>query len=1125
MTEFCQAAPISSIDSAIFLLRQAIRLRGPSDIGLWASVCRLADAILSRCFHTRQPEDLDEAVVMLRGYLHSPLLPHLYRSQLLAWLCAALVMRFILKGRGADLAEATHLHAQQVRPNQHIWDEEGFDLFQQGTAILEEFLSSGNVPDLDTAVMLLQEALDMVHVEHPKRHLILGNLANTLYIRYQQTGRDHDLQDSIALNEEVYRLIPVTHPDRSNSLNNLAAALSTRFEQKGQVDDLEASILYHREALTLRPAPHPEHSVSLNNLGTSLSTRFETIGQVDDIEEAILCHQKALTLRPAPHPHRSISLHNLAASLSERFKQKGQMDDLEDSILLSREALTLGGPAPHPDRSSLLNNLATMLETRFEQKGQMNDLEESISHHRAALTLFPAPHPRRPSSLNNLASALSTRFRQIGQVDDLEEATLYRREALRLCPASHSDHPAALTNLASVLLTRFDQQNRVEDLEEAVLLCRQSLTLCPAPHPHRYAILHNLANALLEQFGQKGQVDDLEEGIAHSREALMFQPAPDFDRSLTLNNLASALSSRFEQKGQVDDLEEAIVHHRKALTFQPAQHLNRFGTLNNLANALATRFKQKGQADDLEEAILHLREALTLRSAPHPDRAQALNNLANTLSRQFEQKGQVDDIEEAILHFREAVELCSTHTGRSLLSHNLAHALSTRYEQTGQVDDLEEAVLFQQAALVCLPASNPQRCRSRAALGFYLCQNSGSSDRSLLDTAMNAFRDAVTSEPGPLLERLQAAKQWAINADDAKHASALEAYQAAVQLLPQVAMLASDVKSRHRLLADQLSGALSSRAAACAIRLGEFEQAVEMLEEGRSVFWSYALRLRTSLEDLQLACPELAQELRENARTIEQGSFREGPITTRANMESVMSMETEAVQYRRQNEDWLSTLERVRALEGFEGFMRPKKLASLQRAAARGPVVLLNVTVSSCDVLIVTSTAVDHVPLDTNLTVRDVVILANSIVSVTRGFASFTSQFQAPLESLMTKAETSRELVLNAAQDRHFGRRQKAPLRDADDVFRAVLAILWTIVVRPVIRHLRLEVRLFYETPSRSIFIYSRRNLTRLRACGGAQPVHLLFSPYMQQAYMHLVQKWEPSRMHPITWCRPTRLR
>lgn len=253
----------------------------------------------------------------------------------------------------------------------------------------------------------------------------------------------------------------------------------------------------------------------------------------------------------------------------------------------------------------------------------------------------------------------------------------------------------------------------------------------------------------------------------------------------------------------MNDLEEAILRYREALKLLSASHPVRSGSLNNLASALSSRFEQGGQAADLDEAIKLHREALTLRPAPHLDRSASLNNLAAVLSTRFKQKGQMEDLEEAISLHQDALILCpAPHPDRSVSLNNLADSLSTLYERNGLVDDLKEAISLCRKALVCLPPLHPHECRYTERLASSLCDMSGLRDMSLLKTPMDMFRNAANCTTGSILDRLMAAQTWARYADDARHPSALEAYQSAIQLLHHVVMLASDVNSRHRLLAD-----------------------------------------------------------------------------------------------------------------------------------------------------------------------------------------------------------------------------------------------------------------------------------------------------------------------------------
>ncbi|KAJ7631531.1 CHAT domain-containing protein, partial [Mycena rosella] len=179
--------------------------------------------------------------------------------------------------------------------------------------------------------------------------------------------------------------------------------------------------------------------------------------------------------------------------------------------------------------------------------------------------------------------------------------------------------------------------------------------------------------------------------------------------------------------------------------------------------------------------------------------------------------------------------------------------------------------------------------------------------------------------PFPCFQRLKAATTWAQHADKNNHDSALEAYETSVELLPQQALT---LKSTIGLATD---------AAACASRLNEIGKAVEFLEAGRSVFWSQALQLHTSLDDLEAVHPELAERIRNISKELEVGSHRAVssirilPAVDKAHM--MLDKDDQ---------------------QGFEGFLRPKLMNELKAAAINGPIIVLNASRSSCTAFIVT---------------------------------------------------------------------------------------------------------------------------------------------------------------------------
>lgn len=119
--------------------------------------------------------------------------------------------------------------------------------------------------------------------------------------------------------------------------------------------------------------------------------------------------------------------------------------------------------------------------------------------------------------------------------------------------------------------------------------------------------------------------------------------------------------------------------------------------------------------------------------------------------------------------------------------------------------------------------------------------------------------------------------------------------------------------------------------ASYAISTSRPEEAVELLEEARDVFWSQALLLRDP--DLDMLPPDLAKELEwlfDSLRTQEENTYPVGDST-----ESTLVR-------RHQREERLQTvLHQVRRIPGLKHFMLGKPFASLIKAAEKGPVVVL----------------------------------------------------------------------------------------------------------------------------------------------------------------------------------------
>ena len=817
----------------------------------------------------------------------------------------------------------------------------------------------------------------MPEVECIDRSIALMVDADALLTQFRQGGPPSDLEEAIALNREALELQVPPHPQQSNTLNNLAKALWTRFLRDSRESDLEEVIILAREALKLPATPHLERSNSLNILGLALEARYEEGDQQIDIDEAISFHREALALRTPPHLHRIQSLKNLSNALWTRSKKGDKKRDLDEVISLDREVLELQAP-PHPGRRKSVNNLANSLLTRFEQGDEARDLNEAIKLYREALE--PA-NPDQCESLSNLGNALRIRFeRALGGRSDLDEAIIFHREALEMQTLRHPNRSYVLTDLADELLMRFHEGGQKIDLDESILLHKKALELRPPPHPDRPSSLIALAEALETQFLRQGrQPSDLIEAIALSREALELRASPHPDRLYSLKTLANHLLTYYWQEGQKYDIDEAISLYREALELQAPSHRERPIYLNNLANALRARFKLEGnQQQNLDEAISLHRQALELCHSSHPTRPQILEDLA-----------------------------------KSFLS---------AYSES------EEPSIYR----------NPAN----------------------LQSAMSSFSAAFQTPAGRSRSmQFNAARDWSFYAELHNHSSATEAYDMALQILPELTPLSLDIQARYKTLTTGTDG-LTRRAALYAIQNGSFETAIEYLEAGRVIFWSKHLHLRSPLGKLRELKPELANRLRDIATQLEQGSHR-APSLNIADNQKRISLEHEAYQLERLNEEWTKTIDDVRHLDGFENFLLPHRFSSLQNAAIEYPVVFLVASGDNSSCLVMTAEKIHHISIP-NFKPWELVRLTKAATSLARGGSTILRSSIDGSEGNSTSFPSEIIEALRGwidLEDERGGRLGCTHI-SSDDIFRSVLKRLWTEVVKPVIDCLNIQVSL-----------------------------------------------------------------
>jgi hypothetical protein len=528
---------------------------------------------------------------------------------------------------------------------------------------------------------------------------------------------------------------------------------------------------------------------------------------------------------------------------------------------------------------------AIELFSAYQRTGELPLLTEAVELFRAIAAATPAGHPDRAAVLSNLGGALRELSERTGDTAVLAEAVQADRDALAATPAGHPNRAVILSNLGNALRELSERTGDSAVLAEAVKAGREVVAATPAGHPNRAAILSNLGAALQALSERTGDTAVLAEAVQAGRDAVAVTPTGHPDRAGRLHNLCITLRVLFGQTGDTAVLAEAVQAGRDAVAATPTGHPDRAGCLNSLGAALQALFERTGDSAVLAEAVQAGRDAVAATLTGDPDHAKRLNNLGITLLALFERTGHSAVLAEAVQAGRDAVGAAPTgHPDRAVFLNNLGAALQALAEHTGETSPLAEAgECFTQAAET---ASAPATVRIRA------------------------YR-AVAGLP----ERAGGSPQ-----------KALAAMEAAVGLLPQVAPRGLVWDDREHSLGELAS--LAGAAAAAAVTAGRPGRAVELLEQTRGVLVADTLDARSSdLTRLRGHPSGLAEEFDELRARIDALDHPRAYDSQSADPEGD---EPDLAKARRDaHATWDDLIARIRAIDGFEDFVRARVSISL----------------------------------------------------------------------------------------------------------------------------------------------------------------------------------------------------
>ncbi|KEP45072.1 aromatic di-alanine and TPR containing protein [Rhizoctonia solani 123E] len=443
----------------------------------------------------------------------------------------------------------------------------------------------------------------------------------------------------------------------------------------------------------------------------------------------------------------------------------------------------------------------------------------------------------------------------------------------------------------------------------------------------------------------------------------------------------------------------------------------------SLGASYTDRYRRLGELTDLEKAIECDTRALALTPDGHPDISRRHTRLGVSNTDRYQRLGELTDLEKAIECKTRALALTPDgHPDISRRHAELGVSYNDRYQRLGELTDLEKANEYHTCALNLTPNGHPHFPSRHLNYALSLL-NQYDHTRHLvcLNKSLHSFRMASQHFSGAPRDKFQHAIRWANFAIKHSLLNPIEAYQTAIDLLPQFIWMGATTNQRYQDLL--LSDNLAVNACFAAIRCSNYPLALEWLEHARCVVWNQSMMLRSPLDQLHSSHPDLAIQLESISSQLHTHSFDTQPVLP-AEFDS-MTPEQIGQQRRHLASEYHSLLARTQQLPGFESFLQPSKAHRLISAVRNGPVVILNCHPDSCDALIIMPghDQVAHLPLP-----------------------NFTQQ-----KAQLARSELDASLGKTGLRQRGVKLMYQT---DSKDSFERVLGTLWNTIVQPVLSHL-----------------------------------------------------------------------
>ena len=629
----------------------------------------------------------------------------------------------------------------------------------------------------------------------------------------------------------------------------------------------------------------------------------------------------AVKLTPDESSSRRQRVSILAVTLAAGYSITDASELLDEALVASQEEMDRT-PQDDPERAECLSRFGLIQILWILNHGDLESIDRAVRALKEALDRTPSDDPERSDRLATYLVGVTIRSSFMQGDDGVEEAIRLSRDEVTASSSTEGSLDSDLMVLyfvTELLSLQYRKTGDLSNLDEAIATQRRAIEMWPDSQDLDFAPV--LAWTLAARYRHSGDSAALDEAISLYRQAIRRPPGEREIHATYWSGLGWTLQLLFERNGDPAVIEEAATAHRRAVTLSPVNDYNHGITWTNLGDTLLAKHGMDDSPEILEEAIGAYRNALATIPATHYERSEVLASLGRSLYEQSRTSGPAS-VDEAITVFEEALATSSLERpNRPEYALGLASALMSRYRSSGIAEDRDKAMLV-----------------------------------------LSKTAQATTGVPWLRLAAFR--RLGEISAQSGQWDDAIPAFSAAVDLLPLIAPIHLRRADQEYTLA-QWPG-VASDAAACVLRQSPAaeEMALRLLERGRGILVSHALKSGSVLSWLRDRDPALAARLEWLYRELSPESHAPAVPPPDSGNQAAQLMQAHSSDRPHFLGRELSIVQsQVSDLAETDRYVAEPSMEDLRSVAADGPVVTINVSDYGSDALILTADGVEIVRL------------------------------------------------------------------------------------------------------------------------------------------------------------------